>query len=99
MLKARGFPWVQILKEFPRTRLSELDSRGRARVIDEDMELTVRGAYDPSKPTDCRQTGLQRCWTFTPDMMMQRARKRLRFAETSPSKHAFPLKTQASAAK
>ena len=83
MLKARGFPWVQILKEFPRTELTELDSKGRASVIREDMALTVRGAYDPSKPADCRQTGLQRCWAFTPDMMMKRARKRLRFAKTS----------------
>jgi hypothetical protein len=85
ILKARGFPWVQILKEFPRAELSEELGGGRRRVISEDMELTVRGAHDPSKPTDCRQSGLQRCWTFTPDMMMQQARKHLRFTKTSAS--------------
>lgn len=85
MLKARGFPWVQILKEFPRTVLSEDLGGGRRRVISEDMELTVRGAYDPSKPTDCRQTGLQRCWTFTPDMMMKQAREHLRFTSQARS--------------
>lgn len=58
---------------------------GRRRVISEDMELTVRGADDPSKPTDCRQSGLERCWTFTPDMMMKQARKHLRFTKQARS--------------
>lgn len=83
MLKSRGFTWVQILKEFPRTLLSEDLGGGRRRVLSEDMELTVRGAHDPSKPTDCRQTGALRCWTFTPDMIMKRAGKRLRFSKRS----------------
>ena len=84
MLQARGFSWVQILKEFPRSELSEDLGGGRRRVIGEDMELTVRGAYDPSKPTDCRQTGGLRCWTFSPDLMMKQARKHLRFTKKSP---------------
>lgn len=83
MLKSRGFTWVQILKEFPRTLLSEDLGGGRRRVLSEDMELTVRGAHDPSKPTDCRQTGILRCWTFTPDMIMKRAGKRLKFSKRS----------------
>ena len=83
MLKSRGFTWVQILKEFPRTLLSEDLGGGRRRVLSEDMELTVRGAHDPSKPTDCRQTGALRCWTFTPDVIMKRAGKRLRFSKRS----------------
>ena len=81
MLKSRGFTWVQILKELPHTLLSEDLGGGRRRVLSEDMELTVRGAHDPSKPTDCRQTGGLRCWTFTPDMIMTRAGKRLRFTK------------------
>lgn len=83
MLKSRGFTWVQILKELPHTLLSEDLGGGRRRVLSEDMELTVRGAHDPSKPTDCRQTGGLRCWTFTPDMIMKRAGKRLRFTKRS----------------
>lgn len=78
MLKARGFTWVQILKELPQWDVSEDLGGGRRRVIREEMELTVRGAYDPSPPTDCRQTGVNRCFTFTPDMMMNRAREGLR---------------------
>ena len=81
MLRSRGFTWVQILKEFPHTVLSEDLGGGRRRVLSEDMELTVRGAHDSSKPTDCRQTGAQRCWTFTADLIMKQARKRLRFTK------------------
>ena len=86
MLKARGFSWVQILQELPHWELSEELGGGRRRVISQDMELTVRGAHDPSKPTDGRQTGINRCFTFTPDMIMQQARKHLRFTKTAPSK-------------
>jgi hypothetical protein len=85
MLKARGFTWVQILKELPHALLTEDLGGGRRDVIREDMELTVRGAHDPSKPTDCRQTGGGRCWTFTPDTMMKQARKRLKFKRKSAS--------------
>ena len=76
---------VQILKELPHWELSEELGGGRRRVISEDMELTVRGAHDPSVPTDCRQTGINRCFTFTPDLMMKQARKRLKFEGMSAS--------------
>ena len=85
ILKARGFSWVQKLKELPHWELSEELGGGRRRVISEDMELTVRGAHDPSVPTDCRQTGINRCFTFTPDLMMKQARKRLKLKGMSAS--------------
>lgn len=85
MLKARGFSWVQILKEYPTTELSEDLGGGRRRVLSEDVKLTVRGAHEYGKPTDCRETGGLRCWSFTPDLMMKQARKRLKFKSMSAS--------------
>lgn len=83
LLKDRGFSWVQTLEEQPRWELGEELEGGRRRVTREDMELTVRGAHDPSKPTDCRQA---RCYTFTPDLMMEQARTHLRFKRVSASR-------------
>lgn len=81
LLKARGFSHLQMLDRNGRWELSGQLGGGRRRVLSEAMEVTVRGAHDPSPPTDCHAPNSASCSTLNIEAMMAGIRPRLKFGK------------------
>jgi hypothetical protein len=79
LLKARGFSHVQMLWHSGRWELGERRRDGSARVLSDQMQMIVRGAYHRSPPTDCRHPEPDRCWVFSAETIMTAALPKLRF--------------------
>lgn len=65
LLAAKGFTYVQVIDQKGQLswRENELE-RGKMRNMREFMQLTVRGAHESTRPTDCRSKRQDRCMTF-----------------------------------
>jgi len=80
ILSAQGFTYVQILDAKGREESVGL-SRSSMNFSGEHMTLTVRGAYSPEAPADCRTKVPRSCFTVATSTVMTRLRPMLHIGE------------------
>jgi hypothetical protein len=74
ILSAQGFTYIQVLDA--KGDMTVLGQRGDTfqRALNEHAVLTVRGAYSPAPPADCRAKQQQACATYSAAQIMTQLR-------------------------
>lgn len=74
LLKAQGFSHMQILKQYGKQSFFGTGGGAATNSAGEFLNLTVRGAHNPSAPADCRDKLPTSCTTLAIDPLMARLR-------------------------